>query len=75
MKARCKFVCDNVIDHGGGFKSVNLSAVMDDGDKENRSFHEATPSGKLEFSYMNQNVSFEPNKEYYLDITLAEKGS
>jgi hypothetical protein len=67
MKARCKFRCDSVTDHGNGYKSVALQAVSG-GSEENKSFHQATPNGKLEFSWANQNVFFEPGKEYYVDI-------
>lgn len=72
MKARCKFRCDSVTDHGSGYKSVVLTAVTGSGSEENKSFHSATPNGKLEFTWMNQNVFFEPKKEYYVDVTLAE---
>jgi hypothetical protein len=70
MTTRCKFKCDTVTDHGAGNKSATFSPVIG-GSEENKSFWKYTPSGKFELNWINENVKFEPTKEYYLDISVA----
>lgn len=70
---RAKFRCESVTDHGTA-KDVRLNAVTNTSE-ENKSFWDATPSGKLELTWVNPNVSFKPGKEYYLDILEADAKS
>jgi len=58
--------------YGGSF-GVKLSVVSGT-TEENEKFFKATPSGSLEFNSVNQDAAkmFEPGKEYYIDVTLAE---
>lgn len=45
--------------------------------EENKSYSEATPSGRIELTITNKNAFgfFVEGKEYYVDITPAEGGS
>lgn len=45
-----------------------------DEDSENAKFWNATPSGKIEFTCVNEDAvkQFEVGKEYYVDFTKAE---
>ena len=65
---RCKFRCDHVTSFGNGSKTVKMSAVVS-GSDENKSFWKWTPSGSFEMQCVNENVNFEPGKEYFLDIS------
>lgn len=80
---RCKFVCEEVTKKfTTGYNketkknepipvyNSKFGAVID-GSEENKHFFKWTPTGKLEFDAHN-NEAFEPGKEYYIDITLAE---
>ena len=69
MTTRCKFKCDSVTQFEGA-ASVVLTPVVG-GTDENKEFWKYTPSGKLEFNYVNENVKFIPGKTYYLDVTEA----
>jgi hypothetical protein len=52
-------------------QSIILNPVVD-GSPENKDFFKYTPSGKLELQVINKNVKFEPGKQYFIDISLAE---
>lgn len=73
---RCKFRCTSVTkqehwDKQKGFLySAKFQAVYNDS-PENKAFFEATPSGSLEVGTYKQDV-FEPGKEYFIDIAVAE---
>lgn len=61
-----------VVHHPEGFTyNVQFSAVYNNS-PENKKFWEWTPSGTLQFQSINADV-FAPGKEYFLDISLAEK--
>lgn len=70
-KTRCKFKCDTVTEHGSGELSASFSAVTS-GSDENKDFWKYTPSGSLTLQCLNPSVEFEPGKEYYIDIVLAQ---
>lgn len=77
MATRAKFKCQSVTRTKSGtkeYQEVKLSAVYG-GDKnsEDNQFSEATPSGTLIMVISNPAVLgfFEPDKNYYLDITTA----
>ena len=69
---RCKFVCETTTTEGAGadrryhakFRPVH------GGSPENESFWRWTPAGAFEVWSL-RDQSFEPGKEYYLDITPA----
>lgn len=67
---RCKLKCESVKDG-----RVIMAAVCD-GSEENKSFFKYTPSGKLDFSTVNDAalVQFEAGREYYIDISPAPAG-
>jgi len=72
MTTRCKFKCESVTDHGGGKRSVAMNPVYSsDPNSENKKFWDATPSGNINFAWINDRVKFEPGKEYYVDIQEA----
>ena len=73
MKTRCKFKCDSVTDFGQT-KSVKMTVVTYGPEAENKEFFKWTPSGSFEIGCVNPAVKFVPGKEYYLDITEAERG-
>lgn len=67
---RCKFKCDKVTTHAGGGRDVEMSPVYsNDPNSENKAFWNASPGGSFKLNWINPNVSFEPGKEYYLDIS------
>lgn len=69
---RCKFKCDSVTIFPGGQKNVEMTPVYsNDPNSENKKFWDASPGGQFKLNWINPNVSFEPGKEYYLDITEA----
>lgn len=74
MKTRCKFTCDSVTTYGNGYKDASFTPVMS-GSEENKSFWAASPSGSFKLGYVNPNVTFEPGKEYYIDITKSENNT
>lgn len=80
---RCKFVCQSIRKsftrvYNEEMKkaepkmlfTAELTPVMD-GSEENKRFFQYTPSGKFEVGQYKEDV-FEPGKEYFIDITLAE---
>lgn len=72
MTTRCKFKCDAVTLLPENKRNVVLTPVYSSEEgSENKKFWQYTPSGKLEFTWINDSVNFEPGKEYYLDITEA----
>lgn len=77
MTTRCKFKCDSVTilqpNNGKSPRNVVLLPVYsNDPNSENKKFWDYTPSGKLEFTYINDAVKFEPGKEYVIDISEAK---
>lgn len=74
---RCKFKCDTVSKskHWDLQKDflyeVRMSAVTN-GSDENKSFWAATPGGQIQFNSI-VDSSFEPGKEYYIDISIASE--
>jgi hypothetical protein len=68
---RAKFRVDAIKQWAYGGKTLELSAVYDDGIEENRRFAKATPSGKMEIQIDNPSAAefFELGKSYYLDFT------
>lgn len=70
MKTRCKVTCESVTQHTGGYEYV--FNFVTSGSKENEDFFKWTPHGKFEFG-VTEERKFEPGKEYYVDITLAEQ--
>lgn len=77
-KVRCKFICQDVRkafsrgnDGEKRFVHTARFTPVYSGSEENKRFFSATPSGQLEIgTYLPD--CFEPGREYYLDITLAE---
>ncbi|MHC5615126.1 MAG: hypothetical protein ACYTXA_30145 [Nostoc sp.] len=69
---RAKFRVETVTNHAGGGNSVNLIPVLS-GSEENKSFWQATPSGKLDMYINNPNAAefFKAGVEYYIDFTPA----
>jgi hypothetical protein len=61
--------CLQVLDRGDS-KDYEFRAVSD-GSPENKEFWKWTPTGVLQFSCVNPNVSFQPGKSYYVDICEA----
>lgn len=51
--------------------SYEFSAVYDPDAPEDQRFAKATPVGSLSMQVDNPDVTFEPGKYYYLDITPA----
>ena len=85
---RCKFLCNSVGRHMGMVSEkdangnyvtvkimlydVTMTPVFSDvPDSENKMFWRWTPSGKFEMSSITEPM-FEPDREYYIDITPAE---
>jgi hypothetical protein len=68
---RAKFRCDEVAKTVSG-QTVRMSPVTSNGGEENAKFFKYTPFGKLEMGTINQDIVFEPGKEYYLDFTPAK---
>jgi hypothetical protein len=70
MKMRCKVRVDSVKRWSGNFEEIVFDAVSG-GTKENESFAQATPSGKLVITVTNPAVlgQIRPGEEYYLDLT------
>ena len=66
---RAKFKCESVTNTENG-KSVKLAPVYG-GSEENEKFFSLTPYGSIEIGTINENVNFEPGKEYMVDFTEA----
>lgn len=69
---RCKFRCDSKT-HTQYGHTIKLVPVTQ-GSPENEKFFQYTPFGSMEFGTINGEAAaqFEPGKEYYIDIKLAE---
>lgn len=73
---QAKFTCTSVtktkhwIPANGYLYSARFTAVTG-GSEENKKFWEATPNGTLELNSILPDA-FEPGKEYYINIELAE---
>lgn len=67
---RAKFL---VMEKNEEDKKVVLIPVVDD-NEENKAFFEATPSGEIQMSILNQPAldEFEVGSQYYVDFTKAE---
>lgn len=78
MRVRAKFRCNTETHKKWGptdeqvTRSYEFTAVYDTETPEDQRFAKATPSGSLTIQVDNPDVSFEPGKAYYLDITPAE---
>ena len=77
MNTRCKFKCDSITKQKGwnGAEFVydaKFSVVYGD-TEENKKFFAATPSGQLSVGGILSD-QFEVGKEYYIDISEANKG-
>ncbi len=78
MTTRCKFKCTQIAKRegwGGNQFIWNVDfqvVVSNNNNEENAAFFAATPSGNLTIQAIKADL-FEVGKEYYLDITLAEK--
>jgi hypothetical protein len=72
MNTRCKFVCEYVQKFAYG-ASIRLHPVHNSSE-ENSIFYSYTPGGELKLEVVNPVVAeqFQPGKEYYIDISLAE---
>lgn len=71
VMTRCKFQCDRVSQNSNGSKDVEMSAVVS-GSEENKQFWKWSPSGQFKLNCLNPDVVFEPGKQYYIYIGLAE---
>ena len=66
---RAKFKCESVTNSENG-KSVKLNPVYG-GSEENERFFSFTPYGSIEIGTVNENINFEPGKEYFVDFIEA----
>lgn len=74
MTIRAKFNVSTVAKHfNGGGASVTMSPVVGDAG-ENKTFWDATPSGKIEMHITNPDAIkvFENGGEFYVDFTKAD---
>lgn len=82
-KIRCKFKCDRVTKVASSHYNpetgnteprllygADLTPVYG-GSEENKAFFDATPCGRFEVQSITPDF-FEPGKDYFLDVTLAE---
>lgn len=73
---RCKFKCDEVSKtkhwdkEKGYLYGVKMSPVTS-GSEENKKFFSASPSGQFILGCIHPDL-FDPGKEYFIDISLAE---
>ncbi len=75
IKTRCKVRVVGVEKlEGFGGENVRLAASYDTSNPEDVSFAQATPSGELKIYVSNPKVigTFEPGKNYYLDLVPCE---
>jgi hypothetical protein len=73
MTTRGKFQCQSEKRFGGyTAKEYRFIAVCNDGIPENERFHKYTPSGSIEITVDNPNVTFELGKFYYVDFSEAQ---
>lgn len=78
MTVRAKFRVASVERHEYGAENVRMLPVYDGGeDSENRTFWQASPSGKIEMHINNPDAHgiFEPGSEFYIDFTPAASPS
>ena len=69
---RAKFKVESVIRFVSGTQ-ITMRPVTS-GSPENEKFYRYTPCGELSLQTVNEEAAkqFEPGKEYYIDISLAE---
>lgn len=74
QKSRCKLKCISKTTTGSGENLTNSFKFMavSGGSDENKEFFKWSPSANFELNCVNPSVDFEPDKEYYLDLTPAE---
>ena len=69
---RCKFKCESktITENGAEIKMVPVTY----GSKENDEFFKYTPYGEIKIGTINKEAAeqFQPGKEYFIDISLAE---
>jgi hypothetical protein len=79
MPTRAKFHCTREIQTRWNAqmtdpqRSYEFQAVYDAHQPEDQRFARATPSGSLTITVDNPNVTFEPGRAYYLEITPADE--
>ena len=72
MNVRAKFRLQSKHEEfGGNFINYQFNAVGADEVPENQRYHKYTPSGSLNITVNNPDVSFELGKMYYLDFSEA----
>lgn len=75
MTVRAKFQCTFETHKKWGAedsqatRSYEFMALYDPETPEDQRYAKATPTGNLTIQVDNPNVTFEPGKQYYLDIT------
>ncbi len=65
---RCKFRCDSVTLLTGS-RAISLIPVKGNGSDENKAFAKDLPGGKLELQTINREIDFQPDREYFVDIS------
>lgn len=70
MVLKAKFKCDEVCSRGEGM-TVELSPVTG-GSEENEKFFKYTPFGILKMGLLNNSFRFDPDAEYYVEITRCQ---
>lgn len=64
MIAEARFRCESIRDYSGGMKDAVFTAVSPSDGAEFKSFWQATPSGKIELSYIRPDALFKPGVIY-----------
>lgn len=74
MQVRAKFLCHGFAEstHFPGARVYSFMAVYDDGTPENQRYAKTSPTGSLNITVDNPDVTFLSGKYYYLDFTPAE---
>lgn len=67
MNVRCKMKCSEVHNFEGGSRKVIFNAVCADEVPENQRYHKYTPSGRIELTITNPDVSYNVGQCYYFD--------
>lgn len=75
---RAKFVCVGYTTtkwaaHADETRAFEFQAQYDPDQPEDQRYAKATPVGKLTMTVDNPNVTFEPGRAYYLDITPIDE--
>lgn len=75
MTTRCKFLCESVTKtqprkEAAPLFTATFRPVWSDS-PENKAFFDATPFGELKVGQYREDA-FQPGKEYFIDITVAE---